>query len=143
MQIFFKGDWIDQPKKRQIFTSLYILLSPALQALMVIYIPVSVILALTIKMPVGITLFSFVPMLLLGLQISTLTVGLYEFTRAYNLKFPVYMPAKIILTYFPYQTLLAIAAFRAILRLSLNLNMWEKTSHINAHRESVKLAYAE
>lgn len=142
LQILEKGSWASLPTKRQKVTALYILLSPVMQTLMLLYIPIALWVALTMKMPVVISLFSYIPFLVLGLQITTLMIGLQEFTKSYNLKFQWFMPLKIIIIFFPYQLLLMISALRAMGRFTLNTNTWEKTLHINAHREPLKLTYA-
>lgn len=141
LQILAKGSWANLPTFKQQITSLYILLSPLMQSLILLYIPFAIWVALYVKMPVVISLFSFIPFLILGLQISTNIIGLYEFTKAYKLKFPFYMPLVIIFTYFPYQLMLMFSAFRALVRFVVSDNSWEKTLHINAHRE-LKINYA-
>ena len=77
------------------------------------------------------------------LQILIYVVGLYEFTRAYGLKYPVWMPFKILLTFYPYQSLLMVSSFRAVYRMVFSENGWEKTLHANDHREAKgQVAYA-
>lgn len=138
LQILGKGSWWKLPTIRQKAIALYILLSPAIQAGMLLYIPVALYLAFTIKLPVVLSLFTIVPLMLFALQIVALCVGMYEFTRAYKLPFPLLIPFKILLTFYPYQLLLMVAAFRATYRFIFNVNGWEKTFHINAHRETAR-----
>ncbi len=143
LQILSKYDWATLPKKRQKFVISYILLSPLLQALLFLYLPVALFLALTVKLPIVLSLFSFVPFFLFFLQLTTLLIGLYEFTKSYNLKFPIFMPFKMLLTFYPYQLVLALSSVRALYRFIFNVNLWEKTVHTNAHRDSLEYAYAE
>jgi len=144
LQIFLnKDEWKNLPQIRQKLVTLYILLSPMYQALMLLYAPFAVWAAFTHKLPVTVALISFVPLYLFVLQILVYVVGLYEFTRAYGLKYPVWMPFKILLTFYPYQSLLMVSSFRAVYRMVFSENGWEKTLHANDHREAkVQVAYA-
>jgi hypothetical protein len=47
------------------------------------------------------------------------------------------MPLVIVLTFYPYQMLLGFSALRAIGRLITRSTSWEKTLHVNAHRETL------
>ena len=67
--------------------------------------------------------------------IITLIIGFYEFTREYNLKFSPYYILIIVLLFYPYTLLLVIASIRALYRNLANITVWEKTEHINKHRE--------
>jgi cellulose synthase/poly-beta-1,6-N-acetylglucosamine synthase-like glycosyltransferase len=134
IQILQKRDWLELQSWRQRIVILYVLLSPIVQTLFLPYIPFSIWVALTQKLPVSISLLSFVPLYLFGLQILVSIIGLFEFTRAYKLKFPIWMPLLIISTFIPYQLTLLFSAFRAIYRTIFKNNSWEKTQHLNEHR---------
>ena len=135
IQILHKGDWIRFPKLSQKLLAGYILLLPELQSLLFLFVPISIFMAFTVKLPVIVTLLSNIPFFILLLQLIIQTVGLYEFTKDYNLKFSWWMPLKVFLTFFPYQIILSLSAFRAIFRTLLGNIAWEKTLHINAHRQ--------
>jgi cellulose synthase/poly-beta-1,6-N-acetylglucosamine synthase-like glycosyltransferase len=143
MQIILKGEWLQLPTLSQKLLILYVLLMPELQALAFLFIPLSLFLILTYKLPVIYAMFSIVPSILLLLQLIMYIVGLYEFTRAYKLPFSVFMPIRLMLTFYPFQLLLGLSAFRALLRMISGNNHWEKTLHINAHRETptMQIAY--
>lgn len=134
LQIFLKRDWKKLPHIRQKVVVLYILLSPVLHTLLLLYAPFAVFIAMTEKIPVVISLFSFLPLYLLGLQILVSIYALYEFTRNYKLSFTWWMPLHIILTFYPYQLSLGYASFRALYRMITRQANWEKTLHHNAHR---------
>lgn len=142
LQIFFKFNWIQLPKMRQKIVAAYILLSPLSQALLFLYIPVSLYLAFTVKLPILLVLFSFLPLFLFFLQVTTLIVGMYEFTRGYGLKFPILMPLRILVCFYPYLFILAFASVRATLRFFFGNTAWEKTAHINAHRDTMQFVFA-
>lgn len=134
LQVLLKRDWwnLDSIVKK-LFT-IYILLSPLIQTLFFLYLPLSIWLTLTKRLPVSITLISFLPFYLLILQLVILIVGLYEFTRAYKFKFSIFQAISVIAFFYPYQLVLGIAAVRAVFHLFTKSLLWEKTLHINAHR---------
>ena len=127
-------DWIKLPSWRQKIIAGFILLWPEIQALTFLYIIASMVMIFTLKLPIIIALISNVPFYILLIQLSMLSVGLYEFTQKYNFKYPKLSPLKIILSFLPYQTLLGVSAVRAIYREIKNISGWEKTKHLNAHR---------
>lgn len=137
LQVFKKSDWLTLPTTNQKILAAYILLMPAIQSLFLILNPISLFIAITLKLPFLIALFSILPLVMLLLQFITNAIGLYEFTRAHKLKYPFWMPLKLLISFFPYQILLGISAGRAVVRLILKENAWEKTLHINAHREPI------
>ncbi len=136
LQIFLKRDWTKLPHIRQKVVLLYILLSPVIHAALLIYTPFAVFIAITQKMPVVISLFSFLPLFLFGLQLLISIYALYEFTKHYKLSFSWWMPIHTVLTFYPYQFLLGYASFRALYRIISGRANWEKTFHHNAHRSS-------
>lgn len=141
LQIFIKDDWKKLPQLRQKLVSLYVLTSPLIQAFLLLYTPVALWVAFTQKVPVVVSLLSFVPIYLFILQILVYIVGLYEFAKAYKLKFPVWMPLKVLLTFYPYQFMLMFSSFRAFYRVAFSKNDWEKTFHTNGHRKMRELPF--
>lgn len=139
LQILLKGDWKRLPLLRQKVVAFYILLSPIMQALLLLYLPLGIVLAFTQKLPLLVSILSFIPLYLFGLQLLVFIVGLYLFTKAYELKHPFWLPLKLLLTFYPFQLMLTISSFRALYRVVLSRNGWEKTLHTNAHREMTTL----
>lgn len=135
LQILVKGNWRKLKLNKQRFTTLYILLTPLFQMLIFFYIPIGIFIAFTTKMSVVISLFSFVPLFLLILQLSTVIIGAHGFTKSYSLKYNWYLPLVFFITYLPYQLLLLLSSIRAVYRFITSNNLWEKTAHVNAHRE--------
>ncbi len=134
LQIFAKGDWFQLPQMRQRLVAGYILLTPLVQSLLVLTLPLGITIALTTKLSVIVAMISFIPLYILLFQFVTHLYGLYEFTRAYKLKFPLWMPVMLFISYYPYQIMLAVSAIRGLYRVTLGQNNWEKTAHTNAHR---------
>jgi glycosyltransferase XagB len=140
MQILWKGEWTDLPQLRQRLLAAYILIIPQLQAFFFLMLPISIFMAFVLDMPVLFAMITIVPLLLLLLQLIASTIGLYEFTKGYGMKFPIMMPAKLLFTFFPYQVILGLSAMRAIFRLVSGKTSWEKTLHLNAHRPEPSIA---
>lgn len=138
IQILLKGDWLKLPTIKQRFLAGYILILPELQSLLFLLIPLSIIATFTIKLSILLTMLTLIPMLLLVLQLITLNVGLYEFTKSYQLKYPWWVPFATFILFYPYQIILGISAIRAIVRVITANTSWEKTSHTNAHREQLE-----
>ncbi len=140
LQILLNGYWLKLPKIKQKIFVIYILTSPLLQGLMFLYMPFGIYFALTQKLPILISLISFIPMYLFLLQQITYVIGFFIFTRVYNYKFNLFIPLRALLTFFPYQGMLVISAFRALYRVLFKKNAWQKTLHTNAHRRSLEYA---
>lgn len=134
LQVLKKHDWRELPTLSQRLLVRYILLWPEIQVFIFFYSLGAIVMMFTLKLPIILTLISFVPLYLLILYVILLTVGLYEFTQKYRLRFPRWMPLKVLLTFLPFQFLLGWSAVRAVFRENLHKNSWEKTAHINAHR---------
>ena len=135
MQIIKKGDWLKLPTISQRLLILYVLLMPELQALSFVLIPFTIFMIFAFKLPVIFALFSIIPSLILILQLVIYMIGIYEFTSVYLLRFTIFTPLKVLITFYPFQLLLGFASVRAISRLISKNDTWEKTLHINAHRE--------
>jgi glycosyltransferase XagB len=133
-QILVKGDWKNLNTIRKKIHALYFLLWPIFQILITVYFLLSTFVFLFIKLNLYLSLFLAIPLFLILIQLGLLIIGLWIFTKNYNLKFYWYLPLKIILTYFPYQMILTLATTRAIWRNLMGLKNWEKTFHANKHR---------
>jgi len=134
LQILAKEDWRSFPSLSQSILALYILLLPSFLVFTLLYIPFSLMSVLTFKVPVGFALGTFLPLLILGLQMTLYLIGFLEFKRAYQIKTSLLFPLRILLLYFPYQSLLFVSTIRASWRLVKGNLTWEKTHHMNAHR---------
>lgn len=134
LQVFMKGDWFTLPQFRQKLLIVYLLLSPLFQAFLIFYIPLGLFVAFTQKLPVAVSLLSYMPFYLMILQMGAYFVGIYKFTKDYRKYFSITLLLKILITFYPYQLVLAYAAFRAVFRQIVGSNGWEKTAHLNAHR---------
>jgi cellulose synthase/poly-beta-1,6-N-acetylglucosamine synthase-like glycosyltransferase len=134
LQVLAKGDWLRLPTWRQRLLALYTLAFPLFQAIMMLYLPISLLLMVWIKVPVLVAMIAVLPVYMLLTNCVISLVGLYEFTRVHRLKPSLLSPLKMLVTYLPYQWLLSLGALRAVWRQLRRQNAWEKTRHIGAHR---------
>ena len=135
LQILLKGDWQFLPTSRQRIMALYILIAPMMQIGYLIYLPFGIWIATHSRLPMLVSLLSFMPAYMFILQITAYFVGVREFVKTYSLKYSLWDSLKIIIVFLPYQIMVTIASFRAMSHLILSQNIWEKTNHVNAHRE--------
>jgi cellulose synthase/poly-beta-1,6-N-acetylglucosamine synthase-like glycosyltransferase len=140
MQILWKGEWTGLPKLHQRILAGYILVIPQLQAFFFLMLPASIFMAFVLDLPVLFAMITILPLLLLILQLIGYVIGMYEFTRGYGMKFPVWLPFKILYSFYPFQIILGLSAMRAVLRLITGKSSWEKTLHLNAHRPEPSVA---
>ena len=134
MQTLRKGIWKQLPTRRQRLLAWYTLVFPHAQALLGLYLPVAMFAAFVLRAPVPIALLSWLPVLLIVAHFLTAVVGLYEFTEAHGLRASPGRVVTMVLTWLPYQLVLAYAAVRALRRHLAGVGNWEKTAHVGAHR---------
>lgn len=134
LQVLRKGEWRGLPTARQRGLARYTLVTPFLQALTGLLVPVSALLILFAKTPVVITLVAFVPLLLVLASVIVEAVALHEFGRDYDVPVRLRHYLWLVLGTVPYQWLLAFAAVRAVWREVRGERGWEKTAHTGAHR---------
>ncbi|MGO4425510.1 glycosyltransferase family 2 protein, partial [Streptomyces sp. MCAF7] len=125
MQTLKKGTWKQMPTRKQRWLAFYVLAFPHGQALLGLYLPISLGMILVLKVPVLIALFSYLPVLLLCAHFLVQAVGLYEFTGAHGLEATPGTLVKMALSWFPFQMVLAYAAVRAMRRELLGRHDWE------------------
>lgn len=139
LQIFQKWDWLKLPMSQQLL-AVYVLTWPVVQGFLLLYMPFAILFMVSHKVPVVLALFANIPSYLLILQMVTLVVGFYEFSRKFGVPFSVITPFKIVITFLPYQILLGVSAIRAFFRILTSRSSWEKTYHSNIHRTAEKRA---
>lgn len=135
LQILARGSFKNFPTFKQRFLAAYILSWPLIIPFSALLLPFGIIMMSFVSLPPALALLSNVPLLMFIGFITTLIIGFYEFTREYNLKFSPYYILIIVLLFYPYTLLLVIASIRALYRNLVNITVWEKTEHINKHRE--------
>lgn len=135
LNIFLNGKWLQLDSLKKQFIFVYILLWPVLQSLLIVYLFAVLVISSVVKIDLFISVLSFVPMFLLFIQLLVTNYGVFKFTKEYRLEYKWYIPFTIILTFIPYQMVLAYASLRATYREFSKQTDWEKTIHTNAHRK--------
>lgn len=133
LQILGAGEWMRFGPFGQLF-SVYILGWPIVQALLVPYILLAGVVALTTRLPVLVALAAFLPLIVLVLQLVIYVLALRAFTADYGLRYPFVAPFALLAAFIPFYLLLAAGAARATWRYLLGEGAWEKTDHTGAHR---------
>jgi hypothetical protein len=103
---------------------------------------VAIVTILWLRVPVGLALFSFTPLIPLLTTVVVEAVALREFCDAYGRRATLRDYVRLVVGAFPYQLLLAAAAVRAVLRERRGDRAWEKTDHHGLHRRPTQLERA-
>jgi cellulose synthase/poly-beta-1,6-N-acetylglucosamine synthase-like glycosyltransferase len=134
LQVLRKGEWRRLPTWRQRWLARYTLAMPFLQAATGLLIPLSLAAMVFIKVPVPITLLTFLPLAPTAVTMAVESAALGEFGREFEVRIRARDHARLFLGTFPYQILLAFAALRSVWREVRGQGSWEKTAHGNVHR---------
>jgi cellulose synthase/poly-beta-1,6-N-acetylglucosamine synthase-like glycosyltransferase len=134
LQTLMKGEWTRLPSFEQRLLAVYTLAFPSIQAVLGLYLVVSLATMFTIKTPVLVAITLSLPLYLLLAHLILAVIGLYEFADAHHLNPSWKTPLVMALTYLPYQWVLSYASVRATVRELRGINNWEKTAHVGAHR---------
>jgi hypothetical protein len=111
------------------------LIFPFLQAVIGVIIPLAVVGAIVIKLPILLTLMSFLPLAIVLIILVVEAVGLSEFCRDYGFRARPYDYARLVVGFVPYQVVLSYAAVGAIVRECVGRRSWVKTAHLGLHFE--------
>jgi len=133
LQVLRKGHWRRLPTRRQRMLARYTLAMPFLQAFTGVLIPLSLLSIPLLEVPIGLALFSFVPLVMTLVTLAVEVVGLYDLRRLFGGPARRRDVARLVLGTPFYQVVLAGAAVRAVAREGLGRNNWEKTAHAGRH----------
>ncbi|WP_062377781.1 glycosyltransferase [Demequina pelophila] len=134
LQMIRKGDWLRLPTLRKRLLIGSVLTAPTFMALVIASAPLFIIVGITVKLPVLVSLLTAVPLLMAVLMLCTSILGLYEFGKDQGLHVRWWQYLYLVVTFVPYQGILMISAVRAAYRELLGQRGWEKTAHSGAHR---------
>ena len=138
MQVYRKGEWRRLPSRRQRLLARYTLAMPFLQAATGALLPIAIASMFILKVPVPVTLLTFLPLAPTLITVAVEAAALGEFGKEFGIRIRLWDHVRLVLGAFPYQLLLAAAAVRSVWRESRGQGGWEKTSHANAHRVAVE-----
>ncbi|WP_231983423.1 glycosyltransferase [Mycobacterium sp. 852002-51961_SCH5331710] len=134
MQVYQKGEWRKLPTRRQRLLARYTLAMPFLQAATGALVPIAIVCMFVLKVPVPLTLLTFLPLVPTMVTVAVEAAALGEFGKEFGVRIRLWDHVRLVLGAFPYQLLLAAAAVRSAWRQSRGQGGWEKTEHANAHR---------
>jgi len=138
LQGFFQelaqGTWLQMPTLRQKLLAGYILATPILQAVSCVLIPVALVTAFILKMPIGLTMFMFAPFIPMALTIVSMLAGVHTFGHDYAQKVRIRHYASIVFLTPVYQIILAVAATVAVAKHLRGDKGWYKTARLSEHR---------
>jgi hypothetical protein len=132
LQTLAKGYWRRLPF-RQRALGVYTLAMPYLMAVVWLTIPIAIGTAVFVKAPVPITLISFLPAIPMLCMLAVEVAALGDFCKAYGERASARDYARLILGLLVYQSVLAFAAVRAVVREARGDRSWEKTEHLGLH----------
>ncbi len=136
LQILKKQNWRQYDTFGKRVFCVYVLAFPLVQALLLFLTPFVVYIGLTAGLPFILSFVSFMPLLIIILQLMVYLVGFYEFSREQKLKINPVWYLNLVVTFLPYQFLLGYSAIRASIREIQGKSNWEKTSHSGLHRKT-------
>jgi cellulose synthase/poly-beta-1,6-N-acetylglucosamine synthase-like glycosyltransferase len=132
LQVLKKGAWRLLPWRQRLLAA-FTLAFPFLQVLTSLAYVVALAALLGLKLPIGLALLSFLPLLPLAMILVAELIGLRELSDDFGLQPHTRDYLRLIVGFIPYQLLLSFAAVRAALREVFGVQNWEKTAHVGAH----------
>ena len=111
----------------------YILAAPILQAVSCALMPVAIASVFVLKMPIGLTMFMFAPLIPMALTIVSMLAGIRRFGHDYGQKVRLRHYASIMFLTPLYQVILAMAAVVAVVKYLRRDKGWYKTARMNEH----------
>ena len=119
---------------------IYALSFPIIQTVLLVVTPIVLLFGVFEKIPVYISLLSYIPIIMVVLQYVISVTALRELIHEHKLKENRAVYFYMFLTLLPYQVLLGVGALRATYRELMGKNNWEKTAHSGIHRSQGMLA---
>jgi cellulose synthase/poly-beta-1,6-N-acetylglucosamine synthase-like glycosyltransferase len=138
MQVLRKGDWKRLPTRRRRLLAWWTLTQQHLMALTGVCIPVAILAAVLLPLPVPLVLLTFLPALPMLATVAFDCAALREFGRDLGFRIGPREYARLILGTPFYQLLLATAALRAMVMFYRGDFRWEKTGHPGAHLSMIE-----
>lgn len=135
LQILRKGDWLHLATRRQRILALITLSYPFVQLPLYALWPLAVLGAAVIHVPLVVAIVTYLPLYALVLQGLVTFVGAWMFAHEYHQRLPIRTFVLLVITFLPYQWLLAFSSARAVYREFDERGDWEKTDHLGAHRQ--------
>jgi Glycosyltransferases, probably involved in cell wall biogenesis len=133
LQVLRAGQWRKLPTLRQRYLAVEMLTMPLFQASAAVLVPASLLVAVLVKVPTMLVLWTWTPVALMILIVALEHAAFREFCDAYGIKPRATDTARLVASTLLYQWVLAAAAVRAVIRLATQQTEWELTAHTGAH----------
>lgn len=137
IEVLGDGMWAKLPTLRQKAMALYISSMPLIQAFNGVMLPICLIGALSLKAPVLLVLMMFIPFVFIVLSLALQIMALREFSVEFGIRASPRHYISLVLGFFPYQILLAIAALYSIYRHKAKNVEWAHTSRSVIHHTKI------
>ncbi len=135
LQILTRGAFMRLPTLKQKVLAVYVLAWPIIIPVVFLLLPFGLILMFTISLPPPLAILSNVSLLIYLGFLVVLLLGFLEFVKDYSLKYRWYHLLTLLVMFYPYTFLLTVASLRAMYRNLAQITVWEKTEHLNTHRQ--------
>ncbi|HEX4831716.1 MAG TPA: glycosyltransferase family 2 protein [Trebonia sp.] len=129
-----RGRWLQMPTARQRLLAGYILAAPLMQAVSCAMLPLALASSVALKVPEGLVLFLYTPLIPLALTMLSMLSGLRQFGRDYGQRVRLWHYASILFLTPVYQVILAAAALGAVYRHYWGNGEWYRTGRGMQHR---------
>jgi cellulose synthase/poly-beta-1,6-N-acetylglucosamine synthase-like glycosyltransferase len=133
LQVLAKGDWRALPLRRQRILAAYTLVQPYLQAMTFAVLPIMLMAALVLHLPLALTMILFAPLVPMVATLMFEMAALREFGAELGLPVGLRDYTLLAVSLVPYQIVLGFAAIRAMARHWGGNEVWEKTPHTGNH----------
>jgi cellulose synthase/poly-beta-1,6-N-acetylglucosamine synthase-like glycosyltransferase len=136
IQILDLGHWKEYDSFAKRAFCFYTLSFPVIQTILFFLTPATLFIGLFGKFPLFFALLSFIPLLIVLIQLTVNAIGIREFIIEQHLPYKKSVYFSLVVTFIPYQFLLGISALRALYREVFGITNWEKTIHHGTHRNN-------
>ncbi|MHA7302186.1 glycosyltransferase [Pseudarthrobacter sp. MDT1-22] len=133
MQVLAKGEWKKLPTWQRRLGGWWTLVQQYAMALAGVLLPVAFVTAVTLSLPVGIVILTYVPLIPLLLTVVFEILVLREFGRDMNFKIGLRDYVLLIVSTPFYQGMLLYSAVAAVLKFRHRNFTWDKTPHTGTH----------
>ncbi|MFC6012162.1 glycosyltransferase [Nocardia lasii] len=142
MQVYRKKEWRRLPTFTRRLLARYTLASPFLQAFSGIAMVIGILVGLFVKVPDGVAMITFLPLVPTLATLAFEIVGLQDFGRQFGVRVRGRHYVKLVVGSVFYNLVLTAAAARAVWREYTGRNNWELTAHVGAHLPDARVAGA-
>lgn len=143
MQVLAKGDWKSLPTRRDRWRAWWCLMQQHFMAFAGLAVPLSLLTALFVRPALPIVMLTWLPAIPTVSMVVFECAALREFGRDHGYHIRIYDYVRLIVGTPFYQMILAVSSIRAMIKFHQGDFRWEKTSHVGAHLQLIKVPLEE